>query len=58
MSNPDSSNPSPPAGSIELTRLGDTVSPLVRQAGEIALRQFRASPAALATQQDGRGPKA
>jgi myo-inositol-1(or 4)-monophosphatase len=44
MSNPDSPNHTGPAGSIELTRLDDTISPVVRRAGEIAVRQFRASP--------------
>jgi histidinol phosphatase-like enzyme (inositol monophosphatase family) len=32
-------------GSIELAGLDDTVGPLVRRAGEIAMREFRASPA-------------
>lgn len=44
MSNPDSPNHTGRAGSIELTGLDETIGPLVRRAGEIAVRQFRASP--------------
>jgi myo-inositol-1(or 4)-monophosphatase len=44
MTNPDPTNRRGRTGSIELTGLDHTIGSLVRQAGEIALGQFRASP--------------
>jgi len=49
-----SSPSSPGASGFSLTGLDQTVGPLVRQAGEIAVRQFRASPS-VENKGEGRG---
>lgn len=54
MSNPDPANHPSGRGPIELARLDETIGPLVRRAGEIALGQFRAAPA-VADKAGGRG---